>query len=461
MRLDRYIRDKFGIAWSETGAAGAKYDARELRASDMIPYTAHYDEETVLTKDNALVQVIKIDGLYFDALDQAQIKQFERVRNTVLRTIANSNRGIYVHLVRKKMRAYPEGEPQAWFARQFNTAWKQHYDANAFYVNDLYISIVRNRFRQGMPGWLDRVYSAVSGVRMTEGESETFDAQAKDLYDASNCLLQGLSSYGARRLGIIRRPIWDADVITRIQAKEAVARFGIAWSDIEAHLGAQDVYHCAEIDACLGEDISEIGSFFHYLINLEEARVPVTELRLDQVLATSWLNFHTVGNMMAIQNAETSRVAAILSMAEWPARTPSHMLDAFLTQPVECVITQSFFFTDRITAEHDLRQQRRRLAVNGKNDAIHEDTDEIAQGLQELVRGRSVNGLHHLTVLVHVAAAHKEDVADAGKQHVTAELERHIGLMKRAFLRMGVKPVREWFALETFFWSQLPGQRNI
>ncbi|MBD4295101.1 type VI secretion protein, partial [Xanthomonas citri pv. citri] len=90
----------------------------------------------------------------------------------------------------------------------------------------------------------------------------------------------------------------------------------------------------------------------------------------------------------------------MLSMAEWPARTPSRMLDEFLKQPVEYIITQSFFFTDRISAEHDMRQERRRIAVNDREGVAEEDKDEITKGLQDLTRGRSVNGLHHLTMLV-------------------------------------------------------------
>ncbi|MBD4253068.1 type VI secretion protein, partial [Xanthomonas citri pv. citri] len=101
-----------------------------------------------------------------------------------------------------------------------------------------------------------------------------------------------------------------------------------------------------------------------YLVNLEDERVPVTEMQLDRTLAVSYLDFKMLSNMMAVQNLSGTRAGAMLSMAEWPARTPSRMLDEFLKQPVEYIITQSFFFTDRISAEHDMRQERRRIAVN-------------------------------------------------------------------------------------------------
>ena len=135
----------------------------------MIPYTVHYDDETVITKDDGVMQVIKLDGLYFESLSAAQIKQFERRRNTVLRSIANSDRGMYVHLIRRKVNQYPAGEGGTWFSRQLQrglarTATTQR----SFYVNDIYISIVRNRFRQGVPGILDRVFSLGSGTTIDE-----------------------------------------------------------------------------------------------------------------------------------------------------------------------------------------------------------------------------------------------------------------------------------------------------
>ncbi|MEP9545624.1 VirB4 family type IV secretion/conjugal transfer ATPase, partial [Xanthomonas euvesicatoria] len=222
--------------------------------------------------------------------------------------------------------------------------------------------------------------------------------------------------------------------------------------------GHHEVYSRDEVLDYLGEDFTEIGGFLHYLVNLEDERVPVTEMQLDRTLAVSYLDFKMLSNMMAVQNLSGTRAGAMLSMAEWPARTPSRMLDEFLKQPVEYIITQSFFFTDRISAEHDMRQERRRIAVNDREGVAEEDKDEITKGLQDLTRGRSVNGLHHLTMLVHVPATTQFADPIENKRQTIADLDGAVGLLKKAFVNLGVKPVREWFAMETFFWAQLPGQ---
>lgn len=451
MSLADFLKKHFDLSQKMPAPKGMAEDAREMCLSDMIPYTVHYDDETVITKDNGLVQVIKIDGLYFDSLEDAQVRQFERSRNTVLRAIANSNRGIYVHLVRRRIKAYPEGEGPAWFARTLNAAWKARCEQQSFYVNDIYISIVRNRFRQGVPGMMDRLMTTLSGIRLSREEQESLEQQARDMYEAGNLLLQALSPYGARRLRIQRKPHWEGKLVRAVHVRETLKRMGLRWDDFIVRHGEHPHYPVAQVQDYLGEDISEISAFLHYLVNLEEARVPLMQQPLHGSLAASVVECNTVGDVLSLENGQAKRACAVLSMAEWPARTSSKMLDELLRQPVEFVLTQSFFFTDRISAEHDMRQERRRLVIN--DTAGEEDAQEITQGLQALASGRSVNGLHHLSVLVHVA----QDNGMTNSETLAA-LDAAVALMKKSFISLGVRPVREWFAAESFFWSQLPGQ---
>ncbi|EKS72421.1 Type IV secretion system protein VirB4 [Burkholderia sp. SJ98] len=458
MRLVDVLKEKFDMSLSMPLPGGAALDDREMAASDMIPYTVHYDDETVITKDDGLVQVIELDGLSFESFSGAQIKQFERRRNTVLRSVANSDRGVYVHLIRRKVKQYPEGDGGTWFARRFNAAWRERYEKRSFYVNKIYISVVRNRFRQGAPGLLDRIFSLASGAGPSAHDLESFEEQAKDLNEATNLILQSLSGYGARKLCVKRRSAFHTEDVNAADAHVAIERFGLSWREFRRQYGVRELYEREVLEDYLGEGYSEIAGFFHYLINLEDERVPITTLQLDRTLAVSWLDFKMVGNMLAIQNLSGARAGAVLSMAEWPAHTPSRMLDEFLKQPVEYIITQSFFFADRITAEHDMKQERRRLVVNDREGGAEEDKKAITDGLRDLTSGRAVNGLHHLTILAHVPAttAHGDPVEN--KKQTIADLDKAVALLKKSFVNLGVKAVREWFAVETFFWSQLPGQ---
>lgn len=451
MHLDKILKKNFDMSLSLPVPEGAGIDAKDMPLSDLVPYTVHYDDETVITKDDGLVQVVKLDGLFFESLTAEQIKQFERQRNTVLRSIANSDRGIYVHLIRRKVNAYPAGEGGTWFSKQFNAAWRKRYEQRSFYVNEIYISVVRNRFRQGAPGLLDRLFSLVSGNKVTQDDLESFEEQSKDINEATNLIVRALAPYGARKLRIQRTPEFSKDHVTQAEALSAVSRFNLSWENFIAQFGKSESYSANDVLDYLGQDFTEIGQFFYYLINLEDRRIPVTHLELDKTLASSWIDFNMVGNVMAVHGIDKNRAGAVLSMAEWPAKTPSRMLDDFLRQPVEFIITQSFFFTDRISAEHDMRQERRRISVNDTEGVAEEDKEEITKGLQDLTRGRSVNGLHHLTILVHVQAT-------LNKRDTLQRLDTAVGHINKSFVNLGVKPIREWFAMETFFWAQLPGQ---
>ena len=96
---------------------GSDQDLDELVVSEMVPYDVHYDDQTVITGEDSLVQVIKIDGLMFDSLTSTQIKLFEERRNTVLRTVASSDFAIYVHVIRRKVTDFPEGQGGTWFSK--------------------------------------------------------------------------------------------------------------------------------------------------------------------------------------------------------------------------------------------------------------------------------------------------------------------------------------------------------
>ena len=451
-RFTKLLQDKLGLSLSVPQPQGADLDRQELRLSDMIPYTVHYDDETIITKDDGLVQIIKLDGLYHESLTAQQIKNFERKRNTILRSVASSDRGIYVHLIRRKINSYPKGQGEAWFSRKFNEAWRNHHEDNKFFVNDIYLSIIQERKRMGAPGIIDRISAVLSGTRVTQEDLRSFEKQAKKLYEASNLLVQTLQAYGATRLRIQRCPEFADSQVKKTTAEETISRLKLDWNGFADAHGEQDFYPSSQVYDYCQQDYSEIEGFLHYLVNLEDVRPALSELPLNKTLACSNIYSRISGDVIELKGLTGHKAATVISMAEWPSRTSSTMLDEFLKLPIEFIITQSFYFLDRITAEHDMKLQKRRMQVN--NDIAEEQIDEIGKDLNELGAGRAVSGKHHLTMLVHV-------VHNGDKKQTLAELEEATGLLQKCFINLGVRPVREDLFAETFFWSQLPGQTKF
>ncbi|MCQ9136966.1 hypothetical protein KMS84_40345, partial [Streptomyces sp. IBSBF 2807] len=70
---------------------------------------------------------------------------------------------------------------------------RKRYENRGFYVNEIYISLVRNRFRSGVPGLMDRALALVTGNSAADEAGETHEAMADSLYKAANLVLRGLS----------------------------------------------------------------------------------------------------------------------------------------------------------------------------------------------------------------------------------------------------------------------------
>lgn len=453
-KLTRNMDLSLGVQHPEAAAL----DDDEMLVSAMVPYDVHYDDETVITSEEALVQVIKVDGLLFDSLSAEQIKRFEQQRNTVFRTIASSDLTVYVTFVRRKVTDFPDGVAGTWFSQQFNKRLRQRYESRGFYINDIYISLVRRRFRAGMPGLMDRAIALMTGTEATKNEAESLDAMADSLYKASNLVLRSLADYGTRRLRVQRHPEPRMGRIDRETAFNAVQRFQLQWHDFKATVGDHEVYEAEAVHDFLGEEFCELSSFFNYLINLDNRKVPVSDLLIRESLPYARLNFRVLANMCEIRGSTESKIGAMLSMGEWPRRTPSRMLDKFLQQPVEFIITQSFTFQNRIEAEQGMLDETRRMTVDDKHNISEDDQKELKQGISDLRRGNAVNGAHHLTIFVHVPSLPMN--TEANREINRKRLDHAVGLVEGCFVEMLVKPVREWFALETFFWSQLPGQKE-
>lgn len=404
-QIRSFLNDTLDLSATTPVPEGQRIGERELKVSQNIPYTHMYDEVTGMTADNALVQVIKVDGLLFESLSDDQIKRFERQRNTVLRSISNSDRAVYVHLIRRKDNVFPGGTPKAWFARYFNDLLKTSFEKRKLFRNEIYITIVRNRFRRGAAGMLDRVAALFSGAKADQSREETFEDQARDLHEATSYVVKSLGDYNARLLGIVEKE-------------------GLVFNELE--------------------------QFFDYLVNLQHRARIVTDRPMRESLATSRISFNSP-YIEVDDGMGHRRVGAMLSMKEWPSRSRPKMLNNFLCLPVEMVITQSFFFTDNIKAQSEMRDQRGRLAKSGEPD--EELIGQLGENIADVNAGRSVNGKHHLSFFVHVDAT-------GNPEDVTKCLESDLETTNEAFNGLGVVATREDWFVETFFWSQLPGQKE-
>ena len=445
MSIRRWLDEHLGLSVALERPASAE----ELSFSRMVPYLTHYDDFTIITKDNALLTTVRLDGIYADALTREQIRNFEHRRNTMWRAIADPTITVYSHLIRRKVSNFPEGEGHAYFSKFFNARWRENFEKNPFFSNELYITLVVARPRRVTNFW--------ERFRTADDNADPFEDQATLLEEATAKLLQSLAEYGARRLRIQRLPRWTRTRVSRAETFDALQRFRLGREEFIVRYGDQQNYDAQDVTAHLGQEFSETESFLFYLTNLRECKVPLSKSPIDKRLAASYTTFLGLrGGQVEVEGGGTRRLGAFLSMSEWPEKTSPMQLDDFLTTPGEIIITQSFSFVDRLASDMEIQRKARQMRANDA-ETNEENLAELKNARRDLLAGRAVDGFHHLSVLVHISTP--ADIAsEAAARETMQRLNEDVARVDRAFLKLGVKSVREKIGTETFFWSQLPGQ---
>jgi type IV secretion system protein VirB4 len=390
------ILTRLGLDFAQTAPAGSEAKKKEQRLRRFIPYIAHYDAETLLTEDDQLIQIIKLEGLAFQTRDEEDLRRQKRFRNRLVRSIAKSDFGVTVHVIRRKHFEYPEGTFPNRFCAELDAAWRRKHERSEQYVNDIYVSLVKFPYKSGvLVGAKDRVVY-LSHKRQREKLDYWRKRCAQELRDVTQRVLQTLGGYEPKLLCMYRKN--------------------------------EDWY-------------SQPLGFLHYLVNWEDADVRVPRMPIRDYLGR---NRPIFGNeAMEMRGWTRSQLGAFLSVKEYPDMTDCDMLDRFLNLPVEVVITQSYHFEDRPTSTKEIEVQQKRL--DQSEDKAEDQIDDLTDAMSDVASGRVAMGWHHLSVLVKAA------------DNQLASLDRALVAVEDCFIDLNIQATRETLNLEACFWAQLPG----
>jgi type IV secretion system protein VirB4 len=381
------------IQLTEHRPSRARLAHAEIPASTFIPYACHYGDETILTKNGQMLQVLRLDGFAADCADLADIDLEKRLRNVLFKSIAGPDYALWFHMIRKRQAAYPQGTFEPGFARDLNRRWKAKNEVQPLFQNELYISIVKRGQASQASGWR-HIFSRLSHQMDELRDREALAAQHRELSD------------------IIRR-------------------FGSALAQYRPHL-------LTTSDTPQGP-MSEPLAFLGRLINLEDRPVLVPAMDISRYLASKRLFFGE--NALECRGASARRFAAIISIKEYAPESAAGMMDSFLALPFEYVMTQSFRFSHRQAALARMQLQQRRMEQT--KDLAASQIEEIDQALDDATAGSIAFGEHHLTLQPIVG-----DLAQLGESLARIETE---------LMNLGIIGVREDLNMEPCFWAQLPG----
>ncbi|MCE3232986.1 MAG: transporter [Rickettsiaceae bacterium] len=374
-----------------------KYADREFPESEFIPYKYLWNNHTILTKSDDLLQIVKFGGFSFETADDEDVDIRKSIRNLLLKGIGAGQMSLYFHTIRRKKAAFSKDEGHKMppgFATYIEEEWRDKHKSQQNYVNELYVTIIRRSMKKGVAaveGVLEKIQQKADKTLWEKSMWESYE----ELDEMTSRVISTLRDYKPERLGIV-------------QTEDGI------YSEMLEFLGK--LVNC--------------GAGGHMLVPMSD---------ISEYLPTERLYFGA--RAIEARGKRGSRFAGIVSVKEYPQQTSATMLDGFLQMPFELIITQSFSFIDRTSAINSMKIQQGRMIA--ASDVAVSQVAEISQALDDAMSGTIGFGKHHLTVLC---------IEDTPKS-----LENAVAMAATELGNCGAIPVREKVNLEPAYWAQLPG----
>jgi type IV secretion system protein VirB4 len=388
-----------------SGAAARREFATERR----IPYAAHVSPEVVTTVFGDYVQVFKLAGASFECADDEELNTWHAKLNVLWRNLASPQVALWAHVIRRR-ELTSGGSARGGFASALDERYRRKLRGQTLMMNELYLATV---------------------YRPTTGAATGFTAKL------------------LKRTGAATTRFEQADALEACEKLRESIRASLARYEPEA-LG---IYSRA------GRKYSGPLNLFSTLINGEVREVPLPHGPIRDVLATSRVFFGT--EALEYRLPSGTRAGAILGIKEYPTPTYVGMFDALLSAPFSFVLTQSFGFLTKSSAQGLLQRQFNRM-VNAGDFAISQ-AEELEDALDSLTSNEFVMGDHHLSLQVLVddpdtliSASNENDCAERLARRAQ-HLSDAVALARARLADTGMTVAREDLALEAAFWAQLPG----
>lgn len=387
----------------KTAAAKESKSRKEKHVSHFIPYKCHWDQNTILTKSNGLLQVVKIGGFSFETADDEDLDIRKNIRNSMFKNMASGNVTLYFHTVRRKQAVTQLGgqvstDPTNRTAKDFisylESEWQAKNSSSDSYFNELYVSILYEPDKEG---------AAVVQYLLTKMRQKS------------------------------NKAVWEKDMREMHDSmQEMTTRMLNTFRDYDARL--LGVKQTRDGNFC------EISEFLGMLVNCgDHTPMMVTGNKLDNYLPTNRLFFGS--RSIEARGPRGKRYAGIVSVREYGPATSAGVFDGFLQMPFEFIMAQSFVFSNRTIAINKMQLQQNRM-IQAEDKAVSQIA-EISRALDMAMSGEIGFGEHHISILCI--------------DNDLKALENSLSMASVEFSNCGMQPVRERVNMEPSYWGQLPG----
>jgi type IV secretion system protein VirB4 len=379
---------------------------KEKPTADFIPYKCHWNQNTILTKKNELLQVIKVPGFSFETADDEDLDIKKNIRNSLLKNMSSGNIVMYFHTIRRRKPVVFDSNEYTYdptikvpndFITYISSEWhKKHQGAISFF-NELYISILYKPDSAGAAAIEYYIKKLRQQSSKLAWENDMREMQ-ENLQEMSSRVVNTFRSYGATLLGVSKSP---------------------------------NGYYC------------QLMEFLGTIVNCgSSTQMVVPRNTIDQYLPTHRLFFGA--RSIEARGPTGRKYAGIISMLEYSPNTSAGMFDSFLQMPFEFVMTQSFVFANRTIAINKMQLQQNRMIQS--NDKAVSQIAEISRALDMATSGDIGFGDHHFSLLCSDTSLRA--------------LEDTLSMASVELSNCGIQPVREKINMEPSYWGQLPGNMD-
>ena len=375
---------------------------REPTASRHIPYGAHVSATVLKTYAGDYVQAYRLVGVSFESEDDETLNNWHERLNVTWRNIASPNVALWSHILRRRERATSGNLAGEGFADRLARRYQQRLAGETLMVNELYLSVVYRPVAGAVSGLASRFYLQRKGQNAAAELADALEACTK----LGETLVAALARYEPESLGLETRQ---------------------------------------------GRSYSRLLEFLSSLINAEDHAVPLPRAPVNEVLATTRPLFGS--EVIEYRLPSETRLGAMLGIKEYPAPSVVGLCNGLLAAPFPFVLTQSFAFLTKATAQGVLQRQSARMANAG--DFAVTQAAELTDALDALTGNEFVMGDHHFTL--QVLADPIATVAGDPEALRLRALNDAIAQARAVLADTGMTVAREDLALEAAFWAQLPG----
>jgi len=395
------------IKLTKTKAAKESKARKEKHVSQFIPYKCHWDSNTILTKNNELLQVIKVGGFSFETADDEDLDIRKNIRNSLLKNMASGNITIYFHTIRRRKSLAENPNDYSYdptvkvpndFITYLSSEWRKKHSTSESFFNELYVSILYKPDKAGA-AIIEYFYKKLKQKSNKAVWENDMREMKENLSEMSNRVQNTFIDYDARILGVQ-------------QTK--------------------------------GGSYCEILEFLGTIVNCGQSMpMMVPRNTVDHYIPTHRLFFGS--RSIEARGPSGRKYAGIVSIQEYGPSTSAGVFDGFLQMPFEFVMTQSFVFANRTVAINKMRLQQNRM-IQTQDQALATQIAEITAALNMATSGDISFGEHHFSLLCI------EDDLKA--------LENVLSMASVELSNSGIQPIREKVNMEPSYWGQLPGNIN-